>query len=250
MVQNRKTGPLPEDVTAEQLRARQKQPAASARQDSTNNQYAATSQKWWPMFLKAAQWDANDKAHWLDADGKPRDGIFRQLFIWLYEQDVSKSIFKTMLAWAQARLNQQLSERLLSPLAAYVCNLPGIKERKDEIFSNARQQHIEHMTDLQAAVESDIGFSQMDALIRRCMRCHVPQTSPLFSLQILFELRATHQQAARHDDLRTEVRRVAGHEDQGTRSGARVGSVSALIHLKARNTLPTTVNNSRPRQQK
>ena len=98
MVQNRKTGPLPEDVTAEQLRARQKQPAASARQDSTNNQYAATSQKWWPMFLKAAQWDANDKAHWLDADGKPRDGIFRQLFIWLYEQDVSKSIFKTMLA--------------------------------------------------------------------------------------------------------------------------------------------------------
>ena len=86
-----------------------------------------------------------------------------------------------MLAWAQARLNQQRSERLLSPLPAHVCNLPGIKERKHEIFTNARQQHMEHMTDLQAAVESDIGFSQMDALIRRCLRCHVPQTSPLFS---------------------------------------------------------------------
>jgi len=33
----------------------------------------------------------------------------------------------------------------------------------------------------------------------------VPNTSPLFSLQILFELRATHQQGARHDDLRDEV---------------------------------------------
>ena len=40
---------------------------------------------------------------------------------------MAKSIFKTMLAWAQARLNQQRSERLLSPLPAHVCNLPGIK---------------------------------------------------------------------------------------------------------------------------
>ena len=111
------------------------------------------------MFLKAAQWDANDKAHWLTGDGEPRNGIFRQLFIWLYEQDVAKSIFKTMLAWAQARLNQQRSERLLSPLPAHVCNLPGIKERKNEIFSNARQQHMEHMTDLQEA-----GAGQLEGL--------------------------------------------------------------------------------------
>ena len=33
----------------------------------------------------------------------------------------------------------------------------------------------------------------------------VPNTSPLFNMQILFELRATHQQGARHDDLRDEV---------------------------------------------
>ena len=144
MVQNRGSGPLPEDVTAEELRVRERQPSASTRKDSTDGQYAATSQKWWPMFLKAAQWDANDKADWLWEDGEPRNGIFRQLFIWLYEQDVAKSIFKTMLAWAQARLNQQRSERLLSPLPAHVCNLPGIKERKNEIFTNAWQQHMEH----------------------------------------------------------------------------------------------------------
>lgn len=42
-------------------------------------------------------------------------------------------------------------------------------------------------------------------MVRRCLALEVPQTGPMFSLQTLFELRATHQQAARHDDLRAEM---------------------------------------------
>lgn len=116
-------------------------------------QLAKTARKWWPLFLTAAGWDANDKSCFLFADGSPRDGIFQQLVIWLYEQDVTKGVFKPMLAWAQAKLNAQLSARLLPIKKEYVCTLPGVKERKDEIYTNARQQHMEHMTDLQADVE-------------------------------------------------------------------------------------------------
>lgn len=187
---------LPETVTADELAARPRQPGA-AQKDSSVAAYAATSGKWWPMFLKAASWDANDVNNFLDAEGKPRDGIFIQLFVWLYEQDVPKGVFKPMLAWAQAKLNDQRRARMLTQMPNYVCQLPGVKERKNEIWTSARVSHMEHMTDLQAAVESDIGFIGMRSMIERCLRLHVPSTSPFFSLQTLYELRATHQQACR-----------------------------------------------------
>ena len=44
---------------------------------------------------------------------------------------MSKSIFKAVLAWAQLKLNQQRTARMLSPLPEYICNLPGIKDILD-----------------------------------------------------------------------------------------------------------------------
>ena len=77
---------LPEELTPEALLAREKQPKAP-RKETTENAYAKTAKKWWPLFLTAASWDANDKSCFLYEDGSPRDGIFQQLFIWLFEQD-------------------------------------------------------------------------------------------------------------------------------------------------------------------
>ena len=44
---------------------------------TTQNQYGNAARKWWPAFLKAAKWDANDKFHFVDAQGNIRDGTFR-----------------------------------------------------------------------------------------------------------------------------------------------------------------------------
>ena len=185
---------LPETLTVEALAARPKQPKAPQKA-TTASAYSKTSGKWWPAFLKDAGWEASDKSNFLDAEGKPRDGIFQQLFIYLYEKEVTKGVFKPMLAWAQSKLNEQLAARLLPHRPDYVCKLPGIRERKDEIFKNTRQQHMEMMTDLQAAVESDIGFEKMVKMVTRCWRLEVPQTRGMFTMQTLYELRATHQQA-------------------------------------------------------
>ena len=89
--------PLADDVTVEELAARPKQPKAP-RKESSTAQYAKTSNKWWPAFLKHAGWDGTVKGNFLDEAGKPIDGTFRQLFIWLYEQDVTKGVYKPMLA--------------------------------------------------------------------------------------------------------------------------------------------------------
>ena len=104
--------PLPDDVTAQELAARPKQPKPARKRASTEA-YEKTAGKWWPRFLKSAGWDGTIKGVFIDEDGTPKDGTFRQLFIWLYEQDVTKGVFKPMLAWAQARLNEQLVAKIL-----------------------------------------------------------------------------------------------------------------------------------------
>jgi hypothetical protein len=165
--------PFADDVTVEELAARPKQPRAP-RKESSEDAYATSANKWWPKFLKAAGWDGTEKGVFIDAAGDPIDGTFRQLFIWLYEQDgMTKSIYKTMLAWAQARLNKQRADRLLAPMPEYVCNLPGVKERKQELYTGARESHMEHMTDLQAAIEADIGFDLMIEMVELCLNCAV-----------------------------------------------------------------------------
>ena len=125
--------PLPSDVTPSELAAKEKQPKET-RKASSSESYASTANKWWKKFLKYAQWDAGVAEVFIDEEGSPIDGTFRQLFIYLYEQEVTKSIFKGMLAWAQAKLNEQLRARMLKEREAYVCSLPGIKERKDRGF--------------------------------------------------------------------------------------------------------------------
>ena len=66
--------------------------------------------------MKYAGWDGAVKGNFLDEAGEPIDGTFRQLFIWLYEQDVTKGVFKPMLAWAQAKLNEQRSAKKIDPM--------------------------------------------------------------------------------------------------------------------------------------
>ena len=193
-----------DDITVEELAAREKQPAAKRKQ-SSSDQYDKSAKKWWTVFLKAAKWDEAVKGNFVNEAGEPCDGTFRRLFIWLYEQDVTKGVFNPMLAWAQARLNTQLQARMLPERPDYVCKVVGVKSRKDEIYGGARQSHMECMMDLQAAIESDIGFDKMIQMVEVCLNCDVPGTSELFCMQILFELRATHQEGARHDDLRDEV---------------------------------------------
>ena len=93
--------PFADDVTAEELAARPKQPRAP-RKESSEEVYSSSANKWWPKFIKAAGWDGTEKGVFIDAAGNPIDGTFRQLFIWLYEHDgMTKSVYKTMLAWAQ-----------------------------------------------------------------------------------------------------------------------------------------------------
>ena len=165
--------PLADDVTAEELAARPEQPRAP-RNKSTEEAHASSANKWWPMFLKAVCWDGTEKGVFIDAAGDPIDGTFSQLFIWLYEQDgMTKSIYKAMLAWAQARLNKQRAERLLAPMPGYVCNLPGIKERKSELFTGARESHMEHTGAVEpdAAEAAGLGMSpiavRLDKVISR-----------------------------------------------------------------------------------
>ena len=99
---------LPDDVSIEDLAARAVQPGPNRRASSTAK-YNDAMKKWWPKFCAAARWDPVDKLVFLNSDGSIRDGTFRQLFIWLFEQEVSKGIFKPMLAWAQSALDEQLS---------------------------------------------------------------------------------------------------------------------------------------------
>ena len=217
---------LADDTTVEDLAARGKQPG-KPHGKSSEVQYEAARKKYWLGFCKYANWDPVEKAVFLDADGTVRDGTFRQLFIWLYELDnASKAIFKSVLAWAQAELNKQLGDRLLPLKPAYVCSLPGVNSRKNELYTNARQMNAECMLDMQAVVESDIGFDKMREMVVACLKLEVEGIAPMLQvpssssssahhhthhppppppplplqLQMVYELRSTHQLAARHDE--------------------------------------------------
>ena len=74
--------PYPDDLTPSQLSARPLQPGPP-RKASSQKQYDKTANKWWNLFCKAAGWDAEERLNFLDDERKPRDGTFRQLFIYL-----------------------------------------------------------------------------------------------------------------------------------------------------------------------
>lgn len=199
--------PLPDDMTPEEMANRAKNPTSEdLLATSTVKQYDQAKRKYWFEFCKHAKWDAVEKANFLDEAGNPRDGTFRQLFCWMYEQDgMSKGKMKPLLAWAQHELNKQRVARHLQPMDNHVCQVPGVASRKAELWTQRRQQHMEHMTDLQAEIESDMGAEKMLQCVDRCLKLQVPETTPMFGLQTYFELRACFQQCCRHDDLRLEV---------------------------------------------
>ena len=71
--------PLADDLTAEELAARPELPRAP-RNKSTEEAYASSANKWWPMFIKAVCWDGIEKGVFIDAAGDPIDGTFSQYF--------------------------------------------------------------------------------------------------------------------------------------------------------------------------
>ena len=88
--------PLADDLSIDELAARPKQPAPPRKTASTEK-YDKTAKKWWGAFVKHAGWDGTVRINFLNDDGSPRDGTFRQLFVWLYEQDgMTKGIFRTV----------------------------------------------------------------------------------------------------------------------------------------------------------
>ena len=101
--------PLPDDITPDELAQRAKQPTSLDKNKDGTLNYSKTWNKWWPKFCKENGWNAKEKAVFVDADGNPIDGTFRWLFIWLYEQDVSKFIFKPMLSGDQMLTDQLLA---------------------------------------------------------------------------------------------------------------------------------------------
>lgn len=176
-------GPLADDVTPAELAAKQKKPKNGGRAASAQGQYDKSGKKWWKKFCAYAQWDEKAKLNFLDADGEPLDGTFRQFFIYMYEQDATKHQWKAVQAWAQALLNEQREGLLKGALPAHICNLAGVRERKDEIFSNARWEHMEYMVDLQAEIESDIGTEKMLEMVTECLNMKIPETGPMFCMQ-------------------------------------------------------------------
>ena len=74
--------PFADDLTPEELSERPLQPGPP-RKASSQKQYDKTANKWWNLFCKAAGWDAEERLNFLDDERKPRDGTFRQLFIYL-----------------------------------------------------------------------------------------------------------------------------------------------------------------------
>ena len=59
--------------------------------------------------------------------------------------------------------------------------------------------------DFQAELQGIITPEEMEKLVLACWQMQVPDTSHLFTLQLLYELRCTHQTGCRHERLRDEL---------------------------------------------
>ena len=62
---------------------------------------------------------------------------------------MTKAPFKNALFWAQKELNIQRAKKQQRNLDEYLSKLPGVKELKDEIYTETRYQKLEAMADLQ-----------------------------------------------------------------------------------------------------
>lgn len=133
---------------------------------------------------------------------------------------MTKNIFKNAIAWLQWELNNQRRRKNLHELEEYVCNLPGVKELKDEIYTDKRTQMIEMMVDMHAEMIGEIDAESMNKLVwcaarlpasrhvgclpcdssasrrRHCLCCGDgvdDESHQLLYMQALYERRATHQ---------------------------------------------------------
>lgn len=202
-------GRLPAHPTPEEMASRFGAPA-EVRKQSSQKQYDGTGKKYFKKFVAYAHWDPSTEAIFVNGEGQPDDDRLIWFFTWLSKENVSekvkmtKATFKTVLAWAQSALNDQLLAIGKSARPQYISNLPGVKQRKDAIYKGASEAVNEQMLDMQAEMESDIGVDTMLRMCGRCLAMEVPDTRGLLSMTTFFELRASHQQCARHDDLRDE----------------------------------------------
>ena len=77
---------MPDDMTPEEDAARALQPGPP-RKASSEKTCKTAANKWWKMFLKDANWPES-KINFLDEEGTPIPGTFRQFFVCLFEQHV------------------------------------------------------------------------------------------------------------------------------------------------------------------
>lgn len=169
-------------------------------------------------FIKSRPVEDRIEAYWfnfLDGDGKIRDGTFRMFAEWLDEQPkMSESAFKTAaLKWTQHNLVLQHRARYLptSHLGAYVTTLPGVATIWEKYKVGRASQVRVEFVDLQQQTESAITADQMISSMRLLMSdapltCSDGTTvTPLMKANARFEMRASHQQSGRSDDMRSET---------------------------------------------
>ena len=101
---------------------------------------------------------------------------------------MTKNIFKNALQWMQWELNNKRRKARKAELDEYVCNLPGVKSIKEEIYAEKRTQMIEMMIDLHAEMEGEIRPSDMDRLVwcthEYASLARAPMRSPLWAVWI------------------------------------------------------------------
>jgi len=171
-------------------------------------------------FIKSRPVEDRIEAYWfnfLDGDGKIRDGTFRMFAEWLDEQPkMSESAFKTAaLKWTQHNLVLQHRARYLptSHLGAYVTTLPGVATIWEKYKVGRASQVRVEFVDLQQQTESAITADQMISSMRllmsdaplTCSSSDGTTVTPLMKANARFEMRASHQQSGRSDDMRSET---------------------------------------------
>ena len=124
----------------------------NASDNTTDKQYQSAYKKWYHAFCEYAGWKAEETLAWLDSETGEcnANGWLYQFFKYMHSTEgMTKGPFKTAIFWAERELNKQRTLRNLPPYSEYLVSLPGIRCLRDEIYSGARTQKLEHMVDLQ-----------------------------------------------------------------------------------------------------
>jgi hypothetical protein len=134
---------------------------------------------------------------------------FRQFFKWLAEQKDLKNHHQTMkkaLAWCWGKMNEEL-EKLMLPKKqkGYVGSVPGVEKLVAETIEQARGGHLIAMEDWSSEIDGTISPEEMLKMVNILLSNELKTAGLLNTANTLYELRATHQMCARHEQLRAEV---------------------------------------------